>query len=57
MINKQKLSIVVINAPQALQGYTYFGWAYEGNITDKSLFTIDQKGQYIQTMGEEDLVV
>ena len=50
-------STVVINAPEALAGYTYFGWSYEGNLTNKALFTTEQKGQYIQTMGEEDIVV
>ncbi|MBQ3494753.1 MAG: InlB B-repeat-containing protein, partial [Clostridia bacterium] len=50
-------STVIVNAPTALKGYTYAGWAFEGNIKDVNLLSGRDGEQFVATMGEEELNV
>ncbi|MBO5884795.1 MAG: InlB B-repeat-containing protein, partial [Clostridia bacterium] len=46
--------LVEIVAPGCYEGYEYYGWSYDGDITNKAKINV---GKYSQIMIEEDIVV
>ncbi len=47
-------SRVLINSPATMEGYTYYGWAMQANITDKNAINV---GLFNELMEFEDIVV